>query len=375
MKNPFVIKSYESKDLFCDREKELSMMLTNCKNNSDMTLISQRRMGKTGLIFRLFDEIRTIHKELSTIYFDIFATKDLNDFIKMFAEATIRAFPAKSSIGTKLMTFIKSLRPQFSFDNLTGEPQLQISYQTVHEKEYTLRGLFEFLDSQKSHIIIAIDEFQQIREYPESNMEALLRTYIQQTHNLTFIFSGSKRHIMSDIFTNNNKPFYSSTSFLTLSKIPEDVYFNFIRGLFERNGRSIDDESISFILEWTRCHTYYTQQLCHTVFAEGPTDIHISNVKKSCEQILEQGESSYLQYRQLLSQNQWNFLIAIAKEGHVTQITSSAFLQKYKIGTPSSSKRLVEALIEKGIINQDISLNGSSYSINDVFFSHWLERI
>jgi len=61
MENPFVIKSYESKELFCDREEELQLMLRNCINNTDMTLISQRRMGKTGLILRLFDELGESH--------------------------------------------------------------------------------------------------------------------------------------------------------------------------------------------------------------------------------------------------------------------------------------------------------------------------
>ena len=165
------------------------------------------------------------------------------------------------------MTFIKSLRPQLSFDNITGEPQLQIAYQTAHEKEYTLRGLFDFLDSQEVRIISAIDEFQQIRDYPEKNMEALLRTYIQQMHNLTFIFCGSKKHLMADIFTNEKKPFYASTSFVSLSKIDEAPYTAFIRRLFNERQRNITSEAIQFILTWTRRHTYYTQRLCNEVFS------------------------------------------------------------------------------------------------------------
>ena len=148
MDNPFIIKAYESKELFCDREEELQLMLRNCVNQTDMTLISQRRMGKTGLILRLFDELQTTRPDIHTIYVDIFASRNIDDFIKLLAEATIKSFQPKTTIGERLMTFIKSLRPQLSFDNITGEPQLQIAYQTAHEKEYTLRGLFDFLDSQ-----------------------------------------------------------------------------------------------------------------------------------------------------------------------------------------------------------------------------------
>lgn len=375
MENPFVIKSYESKELFCDREEELQLMLRNCINGTDMTLISQRRVGKTGLVLRLFDELRDVRPDIHTIYFDIFASRNIDDFIKLMAEATMKRFPSKTSVGEKLLTFIKSLRPQLSFDTITGEPQLQIAYQTAHEKEFTLKGLFEFLDRQNEKIVIAIDEFQQIRDYPEQNMEALLRTYIQQTHNLCFIFCGSKKHMMADIFANEKKPFYNSTIFVSLDKISEESYSSFIRRLFNERQRSITDEALQFILDWTRRHTYYTQQLCHTVYANDSESITIDDVKIACEELMKQGEAVYLQYRQMLTDKQWSYLIAVAKEGSVQQITASAFLKDHKIGTPSASRRLAEALCEKGLLNDNVTLEGTIYSLNDVFLSHWMERL
>ena len=375
MENPFVIKSYESKELFCDREEELQLMLRNCINGTDMTLISQRRVGKTGLVLRLFDELHDVRPDIHTIYFDIFASRNIDDFIKLMAEATMKRFPSKTSVGEKLLTFIKSLRPQLSFDTITGEPQLQIAYQTAHEKEFTLKGLFDFLDRQNEKIVIAIDEFQQIRDYPEQNMEALLRTYIQQTHNLCFIFCGSKKHMMADIFANEKKPFYNSTTFVSLDKISKESYSTFIRRLFNERQRSITDEALQFILDWTRRHTYYTQQLCHTVYANDSESITIDDVKIACEELMKQGEAVYLQYRQMLTDKQWSYLIAVAKEGSVQQITASAFLKDHKIGTPSASRRLAEALCEKGLLNDNVTLEGTIYSLNDVFLSHWMERL
>ena len=373
MNNPFIIKPYESRDLFCDRENELKLMLNNCVNQANTTLISQRRLGKTGLIFRLFDELRTSHPEIHTIYLDIFPSRCIDDFIKLLAEATMRAFQPKSSIGDRFMSFIKSLRPQLSFDNITGGPQLQIAYQTAHEKEYTLKGLFDFLESQGEPIVIAIDEFQQIREYPEQNIEALLRSYIQQLHNLTFIFCGSKKHLMTDIFANEKKPFYSSTMFVALGKISEEAYSAFIRRLFARGGRSITDDALRFVLSWTRRHTFFTQQLCHTIYSNGSMAITIDVVKIACEQLIQQGEAVYLQYRQMLTDKQWNFLIAVAKEGSVHQITATGFLTRYKIGSPSISRRIADALCEKGLLEAQITLNGTEYELNDVFLSRWME--
>ena len=238
-----------------------------------------------------------------------------------------------------------------------------------------MRDLFEFLDSQEVPVLLAIDEFQQIRDYPEQNMEALLRTYIQQMHHLTFIFCGSKKHLMADIFTNEKKPFYASTTFVSLAKINEEAYSVFIRRLFEDRRRSITDDALQFILTWTRRHTYYTQQLCHTIYANGNPMIDLEEVKQACKQLMMQGEAVYLQYRQMLTDKQWDFLIAVAKEGSIQQITSSAFLKRHRIGTPSVSRRLADALCEKGLLNDDNTLEGTVYSVSDVFLSHWMERL
>jgi len=375
MNNPFIINNYKSKDLFCDREEELQLMLRNCLNQANMTIISRRRLGKTGLIFRLFDEIKGSYPNIHAVYVDIFSSDNIDGFIKLFAEAVLGAIPEKSTFGKRLVNYIKSFRPQVTYDTLTGQPQLQIAYQSAHEKEYTLRGLFEFLDGQNVPIVIAIDEFQQIREYPEQNMEALLRTYIQQCKNLTFIFSGSKKHIMADIFANERKPFYASTAFVSLGKISEESYSIFIRQLFGSGKRSITDEALHFILDWTQRVTYYTQQLCHTLYDNGKKTIDLAEVKKACDQLLKQNETVYLQYRQMLPDKQWNYLVAVAKEGSVRQITASGFLKRNQIAGASASRQMAEALTEKGLLNAEATLEGTIYSVGDVFFSHWLERL
>ena len=375
MDNPFIINGYKSKDLFCDREEELQLILRNCLNRANMTLISQRRLGKTGLIFRLFDEIKDAYPGIHTVYVDIFASDNMEGFINLFAEAVLSAIPEKSSLGKRLLNYIKSFRPLVTYDALTGQPQLQISYQNAQEKEYTLRGLFEFLDGQNIPIVIAFDEFQQIREYPEQNMEALLCTYIQQCKNLTFIFSGSKKHIMTDIFANERKPFYASTAFVSLGKISEERYSDFIRQLFGKGKRSITDEALQFILDWTCRVTYYTQRLCHTLYANGKKAIDLAEVKSACNQLLKESESVYLQYRQMMTDKQWKYLIAVAKEGSVRQITAADFLKRYQIGGASASRQMAETLSEKGLLNAEATLEGTIYSVGDVFFSHWLERL
>ena len=374
MDNPFVIRAYKSKELFCDRESELATLIKNCTNGVDTTIISLRRMGKTGFIYRLFDEIRDSGIDVTPIYVDIYASRSLSDFIKSLSESILKTFPEKSPFGEKFMAFIKSLRPLITFDAITGEPQFQINYQSEQEKEYTLKGLFNFLENQGVRILLAIDEFQQIREYPESNMEELLRTYIQPLNNVIFIFCGSKKHIMIDIFNNAKRPFYASTKFITLEEISTKSYNKFIEKNFTMNGRTITPKAIKYILEWTKRHTYYTQSLCNTVFSNDDKDVGIEEVKKACLQIFQQNESIYFQYRRLLTDNQWNFLIAVAKEQQVKQISSIKFISKYNVGTPASAKRIVDSLCDKELLAESTTKEGTFYFVYDVFFSRWLER-
>lgn len=180
---------------------------------------------------------------------------------------------------------------------------------------------------------------------------------------------------MADIFANERKPFYSSTAFVSLGKISEESYSEFIRRLFGKGKRSITDEALQFILDWTRRVTYYTQRLCHALYANGKKTIDLAEVKSICNQLLIQNESVYLQYRQMLTDKQWKFLIAVAKEGSVRQITAADFLKRYQIGGASASRKLADSLSEKGLLNDEASLEGTSYSVGDVFFSHWLERL
>lgn len=374
MKNPFILKPYHSKDLFCDREQEISILLANITNERNTTLISPRRMGKTGLIFRTFDEIKSLHKEINTCYVDIFATRSLSDFIKFFAESVFEAFPEKTTIGNKFMNFIKALRPVFTFDPITNQPQISIHYQNLEEKEQTLKQIFHFLDSLNIKIVIAFDEFQQIRDYPETHIEALLRTYIQQIKNVQFIFCGSKRHILTDMFANPKSPFYASTQFLELGKINLQTYREFIKNQFTKNNYFINEDAVDFILGWTKQHTYYTQVLCNKVFELNKNHITIDEVKFVCAELLAQNQSLFLQYRQMLTNAQWNFLIAIAKESEVSQIMASNFLMKYEIGTPANAKRLQTSLMEKELLLSTSTKSGQIYSVYDVFLSRWMER-
>jgi hypothetical protein len=373
MDNPFLIKGYASAKLFCDREAELQELYGNVTNGIDTTLISPRRLGKTGLIFRFFDFLSK-QKNIRTIYVDVYSARSLNDFIRLLSEAILLKFSLRTSIGKQFLEFLKGFRPMISYDPISGEPQIQIVYQSAQEKEYTLHGLLQFLDKQPFLIVLAIDEFQQITDFPEKNTEALLRTFIQQLKNIRFVFCGSKKAMMIDLFSNAKRPFFASTQYLSLDKIDRPVYAAFIKNLFVKNGLKIEKEAIDFILSWSKQYTFFTQSLCNMSYFIANETVDVNVVKKACIELLKRSEAVFFQYRQLLTPAQWNFLIAVAKEGEVKQLTAKRFISQYNIGTPADAKRISKSLLEKELLLEITAQTETVYQVYDVFLSRWLER-
>jgi len=370
--NPFLTEGYISSEYFCDREYELKILKSNVKNGINSTLISARRLGKSALIYRLFEDLE--RKNYTCIYVDIYACTHLKDFTETLALSIFNKFPQKRGVGRRFFDLLKGFRPVITYDALSGEPEVRFEFTQPKAYEHTLRNLFNFLDSQQTQVVVAIDEFQQIVEFPEKNVEALLRTIIQTLRHTKFIFSGSKKHLMLEMFQTAKRPFFSSTQTIGLHEIPIDKYKAFIREKFTERRRMIDDEAIDFILWWTLSHTYYTQIICNGVFAKGKKEVGIEEVKRVCSDQLWQQQINFMQYRSLLTPVQWQLLIGIAKEGSVSEPQAHAFLQKHKIGAASSAQRALKVLLDKEMILSVETTEKTAYRVYNPFLMRWLER-
>lgn len=370
--NPFPVVAYHGPELFCDREEELQLLTDNFKNGINSLLLSVRRMGKTGLIQHLSNHLEK--QKAVVIYLDIYSTQNLKDFTNQLSGAIMKAFPEKVSAGKKFMQLIRHLRPTISFDAYTQQPQISFDFAQAKDYEHTLAGMFSFLSDTRMNILIAIDEFQQITAYPEKNMEALLRTHMQRLKNVRFVFSGSSKHILADIFNNSKRPFFSSCSSITLKEIDARKYHDFIISKFKTHKKKISNDAVAFILDFAKLHTYYVQMVCNRVFSATQKAADISLVKAVCYKLLKEQENIYFQYRNLLTAQQWELLKAIAKEGQVAQPTSKHFIRKYDIGTSSHVQRALAALTEKEMVYREDDKKESSYRVYDCFLSRWLEN-
>lgn len=371
--NPFILEPYRSKELFCDREKETEEILRHITNGRNITLISPRRLGKTGLIFRVFEEIRAKALPFETIYVDISDTLSLEDFIMAISEAIALRLKKQQKISAFFRS-LKNVRPMLGWDPLSGSPQVSFSFSDDNQKQNTLKDVFDYLENAPQKILLAIDEFQQIREYDGINMEAVLRKHIQHLHNVRFIYCGSKKHTMTDMFTNAKKPFYESTSFCYLAKLPVPVYAAFIKSLFVSAGKAIDDDSIDYILQWTKVHTYYTQRLCNEVFSLSGDTIDRDLINKAIQAILDAEKERFREIRRLITRSQWKMLKAIASEGEVSQITSSSFLSRHGISSGPTALRNIKALTDKELVLATNREDATCYSVYNVFLSRYLEN-
>lgn len=368
--NPFVYQGYENPAYFCDRETETRTLLSHLKNGRNVTLISPRRIGKTGLIKNTFFHLKEEDKDVACLYIDIFATKNLNDFVEQLGVMVINDIVRKNaSFIEKTVAFFSALRPVLSMDPLTGEPSVSITVEPTQE-DITIRSIFNYLNESGREVYIAIDEFQQIAEYPENGTEALLRSYIQFAQHVHFIFSGSKQHLMAEIFGSPKHPFYQSTEMMGLKPLKRDVYYDFCQSFFKQKGGSLSKNIFDHVYQQFEGHTWYIQCIMNRLYETEVQVGSIEQVNSAILSILEGRESQFESIAQFFTENQFSLLKAIARDGIVAQPTAGKFIKEHKLSGASSVKAALKVLEEKELVYR----RPEGYVVYDRLMDLWLRR-
>lgn len=369
--NPFIYQGYESPKYFCDREVETKTLLSHLKNGRNVTLISPRRIGKTGLIKNTFYHLKEQEKDATCLYIDIFATKNLHDFVELLGVMVINEIVRKNaSFIEKTISFFSALRPVLSMDPLTGEPSVSITVEPSKE-DITIQSIFNYLNDSEQEVYIAIDEFQQIAEYPEKGTEALLRSYIQFAQHVHFIFSGSKFHLMAEIFGSPKHPFYQSTEMMGLKPLDSDVYFDFCLQFFKEKGGNIEKDIFEYLYNMFEGHTWYIQCIMNRLYEANTNVESIEPVNAAILSILAGREPQFESLSQFFTENQFSLLKAIAKEGIVAQPTAGRFIKSHNLSGASSTKAALKVLEDKELVYR----KPEGYIIYDRFMDLWLKRL
>lgn len=371
--NPFVVGKYLSNRYFCDRIEETEFLRKQIFNGRDVALISPRRIGKSGLIQHFFSQ-PDIKERYHVFFVDIYATTSLAEFVYTLGKEIYEQLKPQTTVWKeKFFQIISSFRIGFKLDSLSGNPTFDLGLGDIQAPQTTLDEIFAYINETDKPCIIAIDEFQQIGEYAEKNVEALLRTKIQKCHRAQFIFSGSKRHMMSNMFNSPSKPFYQSAISMGLDPIPMDIYTDFATRMFEENGKHVENSVIETVWRQYDGYTWFVQMMMNELFALTPSGetCQASQIPTAWHNVIMTQENSYKDLLSDLPPKQKMVLQAIAKEGLAHNITSSKFIKKYNLNSASSVQSAVKLLLKNDLITQ----SDNAYRVYDYFLSEWLAKV
>ena len=369
MERAFIYGMSVEGENFTDRVKETKRLKLDFENGINVILISPRRMGKTGLIRHIFHQMEA-EKQAKCYYVDLYKTDSLASLVKQLASVVLGSLDTtEAKIIKQVTTFFKSLRPLLSFDSLTGVPTFMVDVKP-ELAEHSLAEIFSYMEQSGQLCVIAMDEFQAIVDYGEKNVEALLRSHIQHLTSVQFIFSGSQRHVLENMFASANRPFYQSTQIMNLYEIQESSYYQFSSEKLEAHHQQMPADVFNDLYQLLAGHTWYIQMVLNRLYESGQRQITKSLVNKVLNEIIDENEATFQTFMRLITPAQARLLKAIAKEGTVQQALGSSFISKYQLGATSTVRSAIQALVEKELV---LDCQGA-YQVYDHFFSLWLKR-
>ena len=373
MINPFIVTGKIDPEYFCDRITESARLVKSITNGNNMVIISPRRMGKTGLIRFCYDKPE-IADEYYTFFIDILHTSSLREFTYLLGREIYETLlPRSRKMAGLFIQTIKSINGKFGFDPITGMPTFNVELGDIDRPEYTLDEIFQYLAHADKPCIVAIDEFQQIAKFPEKNIEAQLRTHIQKLRNCNFIFAGSERHMMQEMFTSAARPFYHSADMLELKAIVPEIYIPFIVGHFEKRNRRIAPADVERVYNLFKGHTYYVQKTFNEAFADTPEgdECTLETLRAAIDNMIASNDTIFREILSNIPEKQKELLYAIAKEGEAERITSAAFIKRHSLTSASSVQSAMKKLLEKDIITEINKV----FSVTDKLFAMWINRL
>lgn len=269
-----------------------------------------------------------------------------------------------------LLEFFGSWRPVFGQDPYTGTPTISISIEPS-QSTVSLKSIFDYLSLSKREVYIAIDEFQQITKYPETGIEALLRSHIQFIPNAHFVFSGSKRRLMTQIFNSPERPFYQSTVSMGLEPLHEEIYYDFTRRFFEAKKGSFSQEMFHHVYHRFDGVTRSIQLMLNRLYETEKNVCSEAQINEAILHIVNQSSMQYEELINLLTDNQLSLMKAIAQEGCVVSPQGDEFIKRYNLPSASSIKTALDVLLDKDLVYR----TQTGYIIYDHFLAVWLRRL
>ncbi|OQA01621.1 MAG: Archaeal ATPase [Bacteroidetes bacterium ADurb.Bin408] len=371
LKNPFLLTGYIGEKYFCNRENEIEILEEHFDNERNVVLFSWRRLGKTALLKHFQNILQKKQKDTQSIYIDLLGATDMLSAIKQISQAVYEKFGRVSKKDNlSFQKLLGMLGMEMSFDPISGNPKIGMGLRTVIPAEKSLNEIGLFLRGMNKNILVILDEFQQVTQFPEKNGEAVFRGWVQSFPEIRFVFSGSHRQMMQSMFTSKSRPFYRSAQLLQLEPIPLNEYRNFIKKHFKEGKKTIDDAVIDEIYNWSRQQTYCVQLLCNMLYGRFDK-IELKHLPNVYIDLIAQESAFFSAYTKLLTRMQWLVLKAVAMEEPLINPYAKEFISRHNLGAASTVNTSLKKLINSEIVVED----NSKYYVHDVALARWLQRV
>ena len=369
---PFVFGVRVEGDAFTDRREETERLRMNFIYGVNTILISPRRMGKTSLVDKVCTLVDNDNIRIARI--DAFSCRSEYDFINAFATAIVKATSNRWEEWIEnAKVFLSRFVPRISFgEDPLNDFSLSLEYNASNSTTDDILALSERIAEEKGYrIVVCIDEFQQIGDFPDSpTFQKKLRSVWQLQRHVSYCLYGSKKHIMETMFQNHSYPFYRFGDIIYLQKISENDWVEFICARFEATGKHISETLAREICNLTERYSSYVQQLSWFVWLKTKDSATEEDLSYAVNKLLDACEPLFIQQTEELSSYQMNFLKAMI-DGVNTGFTQSAVLKKYHLGTAANITRLKKSLTEKDLI---MTVAAKRMEICDPILALWLKK-
>lgn len=375
MKNPFEYGGIVGASSFCNRKKELADLKRVFENGERLFLYSERRLGKTSLVKLALSQLRKV--DYLTAYVDLWSTSSEQELALRLAGAIANAKTSTAQIMLDLTKrLFGSLKPAVTFDD-EGKPQVVFGVNKENIDWPVLDDVLSTLPKVAKQtgkkLVVVLDEFQQIMEYGSDAVEKKLRSAIQLHNGISYVFLGSKKHLLQKMFLDKQRPLYRSAGHYPLSMISESEWEPFISKKFEETNKKISETVIERLCAFTQGHPFYTQHLCHALWeiTETNSAAPSTGLDQALEMLLQRETFAFTMLWDSLASSQKTLLIAIATSQRAFSPFSSEFVRQSGMRSASTVQRAAEALLTKDLIDRDIQ---GTFYIPDQFLKLWIQK-
>ena len=372
--NPFKFGKIVYDKHFYNRKKELRKIISTLSSGNNIALYAPRRYGKSSLIAKALNELEK--EGYVCILFDFMSVYSQKTFIENYSKKILNSQHKSDvkNIISKFTAFVKNIKPAVSFDQ-AGNPQFSLAFMENMDKEESLEDVInlpEALAADQKKYIIAFDEFQEITKLNGENFEKLMRSQIQKHENVSYVFFGSKTHMLKDMFNNKNRAFYNSADIMHLEKMGTEESIQFLQNAFESSNIHLSREIAQYIIQQVDNIPYYIQFLAHQIWEyamiNSISQVDQPIVDNSLQEILELKNDYYWELTNNQSIHRKKLLFALSHDAK--ELYSEKTSKKYELGATSSTQKSLTVLLNNGIIEK----NRDYYEFADPMYKKFIQN-